>query len=412
MKYLVHHDAVLAQPPEGPLVPYLESFAVWVSEQGYAACSLRSKVRTAAGFSKWLEHNGVGIRRIRPEHVTAYLRYRARINRSNNGAQTTLESLLHFLRSNQVAPAEQASERLRSPIELCLQDYVTYLREVRALAEGTIITYVPFVRAFLVDCFRDGKVTLSCLCARDILRFVRHHAHHLRAGRAKNMTKALRSFLRYVSCRGDVALDLAAAVPVVPNWSMPDIPRAIAPDQTRRLLASIDRRTAVGRRDYAILLVLARLGLRAGEVVALELEDIDWTEGCLTIRSCNGLHNELPLPTDVGTAIAAYLRNGRPSSSCRRVFLRARAPITGFTSSAAVANVVRHSLRRAGIDSPTGGAHQFRHGLATDMLRHGASLDEIGQLLGHNCPQSTTIYAKVDIKALRTLAVPWPGGKR
>jgi site-specific recombinase XerD len=225
------------------------------------------------------------------------------------------------------------------------------------------------------------------------------------------MTTALRSFLRYARYRGDTTLDLAAAVPVVANWSMPSIPRAISADQTRQLLASINRQTAVGRRDYAILLLLARLGLRAGEIAFLELDDIDWGAGQLSVHGKSGQRNELPLPTDVGKAIAAYLQHGRPKSASRRVFLRARAPITGFGRSG-VGSLVRHSLQRAGIDAPTRGAHQFRHGLATQMLNHGASLSEIGELLGHRHPQTSKIYTMVDIKALRTLALPWPGGAR
>jgi integrase/recombinase XerD len=176
------------------------------------------------------------------------------------------------------------------------------------------------------------------------------------------------------------------------------------------LLASVNRQTAVGCRDYAILLLLARLGLRAGEVAFLELDDIDWRSGQLSVRGKGGQRNELPLPADVGKAIAAYLQHGRPRSNSRRVFLRVKAPITGFRRSNGVITLVRHSLQRAGIDAPTMGAHQFRHGLATQMLSHGASLSEIGEVLGHRHPQTTSIYAKVNIKALRTLAVPWPGG--
>jgi site-specific recombinase XerD len=291
-----------------------------------------------------------------------------------------------------------------------VQAYVTYLREARALARATIVNYVPFVRGFLDDCFGKGRVTLSCLCAGDVVRFVQRQAPRLQPKRAKLLTAALRSFLRYARYRGDITLDLSAAVPVVANWSMPSIPRGIAPDQTRQLLASIDRRSGTGRRDYAILLLLARLGVRSGEVAALELDDIDWSAGRLNVRGKSGQRNELPLPVDVGKAIATYLIRGRPRSTSRRVFLRARAPITGFRGASGVSSVVRHALQRAGIDSPTMGAHQFRHGLATEMLRHGASLGEIGELLGHHHPQTTTIYTKVDIKALRTLAVPWPGG--
>jgi integrase len=177
-------------------------------------------------------------------------------------------------------------------------------------------------------------------------------------------------------------------------------------------LARIDRHTAVGRRDYAILLLLARLGLRSSEVVFLDLEDIDWKDGSLSVRGKGGRRLRLPLPADVGEAIVAYLRHGRPPSSSRRVFLRARAPLRGFLGPSAVGTIVRHALLRAGIDAPTTGAHQFRHGLATEMLRHGASLGEIGELLGHRSPETTKIYTKVDLDALRSLALPWPGGVR
>ncbi len=224
------------------------------------------------------------------------------------------------------------------------------------------------------------------------------------------MTSALRSFLKYARYRGEVALDLAAAVPAVACWSMPSIPRAIAADQVRQLLASIDRRTAIGRRDYAILLLLARLGLRSSEVAFVELDDFDWNTGTLSVRGKSGQRNEFPLPLEVGKAIAAYLRNGRPLSTSRRVFLRAKAPIRGFRGASGVGSVVRHALQRARIDAPTYGAHQFRHGLATEMLRQGASLGEIGDVLGHRHPQTTKIYTKVDLEALSTLALPWPGG--
>jgi len=193
---------------------------------------------------------------------------------------------------------------------------------------------------------------------------------------------------------------------------MSSIPRAIPAEQVRQLLASIDRRTAMGCRDYAILLLLARLGLRSGEVASLELDNIDWNAGQLSVRGKSGQRSELPLPAEVGAAIAVYLRRGRPQSTSRRVFLRAKAPIRGFQGASGVGSIVRHRLQRAGLNAPTHGAHQFRHGLATQMLRQGASLDEIGEVLGHHNPQTTTIYTKVDLDALRALAMPWPGGVR
>jgi integrase/recombinase XerD len=294
------------------------------------------------------------------------------------------------------------------PADRCARGYEQYLRQDRALCRATIINYVPFVRDFLKDRFGDGAVHLSCLRAKDVVTFVQGRARRLHVKRAKLMTTALRSFFQYARMRGEITLDLVAAVPIVANWSMTSIPRAIAAEQTQKLLASIDRKSAMGRRDYAILLVLARLGLRAGEVMSLELDDIDWSTGELTVRG-KGRRSQLPLAPDVGNAIAAYLRHGRPECASRRVFLRTKAPIGGFHGASGVGSMVRHRLELARIHSPTFGTHQFRHGLASDMLRQGASLAEIGAVLGHQHLDTTRIYTKIDLKSLHALAQRWPG---
>jgi integrase/recombinase XerD len=410
VKCTIHDQVILSRAPEGPLAAHLISFANAIGAQGYSAQSMQQQVRIAACFSRWLKQTGVGLKDICDDHAIRYLRYRARHVKPFPADRAALRHLIDLLRSEGVIPGENIAARSVLPTEICAQEYAEYLRDAQALAEATIIHYVPFVRDFLHHCFGDGKVTLSRLRAADVVSFVQLRARRLHLRHAKLMTTALRSFLRYVRYRGDIAPDLAAAVPAVANWSMQSIPRAISAEQTRQLLASVNRQTAVGRRDYAILLLLARLGLRAGEVAFLELDDIDWRSGQLSVRGKGGQRNELPLPADVGKAIAAYLQHGRPRSNSRRVFLRVKAPITGFRRSNGVITLVRHSLQRAGIDAPTMGAHQFRHGLATQMLSHGASLSEIGEVLGHRHPQTTSIYAKVNIKALRTLAVPWPGG--
>ena len=366
----------------------------------------------ASGFSRWLGQQAVRRRRVSSEHLTRYLRLRARRVQVHNGDAAALRQFLGFLRQHGVIPAEKVSPRRLTPVEQAAGAFEQYLRNERALARATCVNYVPFVRGFLTDRFGRGPVALSRLCAGDVVRFVRRQAPCLHLKRAKVLTSALRSFLRYARYRGEVTLDLAAAVPVVANWSMPSIPRAIEADQVRRLLASIDRGTATGRRDYAIVLLLARLGLRSGEVAFLGLDDIDWEAGLVSVRGKRGQRTPLPLTAEVGAAIAAYLRRGRPRSPDRRVFLRSKAPIRGFLRQSAIGSIIRHALQRTGIEAPTTGAHQFRHGLATQMLRHGASLTEIGEVLRHRRPQTTTIYAKVDLQALRTLALPWPGGVR
>jgi site-specific recombinase XerD len=413
VRFIIDNRINLSRAPAGPLAKYIVPFERVMREQGYARYSLYRQAMLAARFSEWLRQRDVALRGITSDHPQQYLRYRARRVRPSRGDGAALRHLLNYLRRERVIPtAKKLSACLLTPSELCAQAYEQHLREARGLARATIINYVPFVRSFLKDRFGDGPATLAHLCARDVVAFVQRQASHLHPKRAKLLTSALRSFLHYARYRGEVKLDLAAAVPIVPKWSMSSVPRAIGADQVRQLLASIERNTALGRRDYAILLLLSRLGLRSSEVAFLELDGIDWKAGRLSVRGKGGQRSEFPLPSEVGKAIAAYLRNGRPRCGSRRVFLRARAPICGFQGACGVGSIVRHRLLRAGVESPTYGTHQFRHGLATEMLRHGASLGEIGELLGHHNPQTTKIYTKVDLEALRTLALPWPGGVR
>jgi integrase/recombinase XerD len=412
VKYVVTDQVVLMRPPEGPAAAFMSPFASWVNEQGYSFASLRQRIRVAAGFSRWLAEKSLYLRAVDSRHCAQYLRYRARRLRTCRGDDIALGQFLEFLRQQGVTPAEKAPPRRLTPAERCIQGFERYLREERLLSRASLVNYVPFVREFLSERFGNGAVRLSRLRASDVTGFVQRRAPSLHRKRAKLLTAGLRSFLRHARYRGEIQADLAAAVPTVANWSMPGIPRGIAPEQVRRLLGQADRTTAVGRRDYAILLLLARLGLRASEVVMLELEDIDWKGGCLSVCGKGGRRSQLPLPRDVGEAIVAYLRRGRPRSLCRRVFLTAHAPVRGFLGPSAISTVVRHALESAGIDAPTRGAHQFRHGLASEMLRRGASLTQIGELLGHRSPETTKIYTKIDLSALRSLALPWPRGVR
>jgi len=412
MKYIVDDKVVLSRPLEGPLSANVAGFAKWARDEGYAPPSRWRKVFLAAGFSRWLGQQAVRVRPISSEHVARYLRSHVGPMQIRRGDAATLRQFIDLLRRQGVVPPEKVLPCRLTPVERAADAFAHYLRNERALAEAAVVNYVPFVRRFLAERFGDRPVRLSGLCADDVARFVQRQAPRLHLKRAKLLTTALRSFFRYARYRGGITCDLAAAVPTVANWSMASIPRAIPAEAVHRLLASINRRTATGRRDYAILLVLARLGLRAGEVVRLELEDIDWNAGSLSVQGKGDQRCALPLPAEVGAAIAAYLRYGRPPSSSRRVFLRAKAPIRGLLGAQAISSLVRHNLIRADIQAPTHGAHQFRHALATEMLGHGASLTEIGEVLRHRSPQTTMIYAKVDLESLRTLALPWPGGVR
>jgi len=412
MRFIIDDEVVLSRPLEGPLVSQVTAFAKWVREQGYAWHPRYRRVLLAACFSRWLGLKGVGVRRVSSEHPARYLRSRARHVQIQSGDAAALTQFMNFLRRRGIVPREKIPPRRLIPTEQVVHTFQRYLRKQRMLAEVTVIYYVTFVRKFLVDRFGDGPVKLSCLSAGDVVRFVQRQAPRLHLKRAKLLTTALRSFLQYARYRGQVTCDLASAVPTVANWSMPSVPRAIPADAVLRLLASINRRTAIGCRDYAILLLLARLGLRAGEVVRLKLEDIDWNAGSISVQGKGDQHSVLPLPADVGSAIATYLRRGRPRCSTRHVFLRTTAPIRGLRGPASIAYVVQQNLARAGIQAPTNGAHQFRHALATEMLHHGASLAEIGDVLRHRSLETTRIYTSIDLDSLRTLALPWPGGVR
>lgn len=295
MKYTINDKVVLSRAPEGPLAEHLGSFTECISEQGYAANSLWQRVHLAACFSSWLGKQGIGLRSISSDHPAQYLRYRARRVRPTRSDVAALRHLLDFLRRAKLIRAPKAASRRLTPVARCVHGFERYLREERALANATIPNYLGFIQSFLSHHFGNRTVQLGRLRTQDIVRFVQREAPRLHLKRAKLLTTALRSFLQYARYRGHLKLDLAAAVPTVANWSMTSIPRAIAPEQIDELLASVERHSPIGRRDYAILLLLARLGLRSSEVLRLELDDIDWEAGRFSVRAKGGKHTELPL---------------------------------------------------------------------------------------------------------------------
>jgi integrase/recombinase XerD len=397
---------------QGPLAGYLVLYAAQLHAQGYARLSGRRKLQLAADFSRWLRRNDVRANQVRTQHVSDYLQFRKRSGFAiHRGDPTAVTSFLELLRDQRVT-TEPIPRPLITPTQRWLNDYDLYLQKERSLSVATRISYRPFVQQFLVSHFGRGRVDLSGLRAIDVLKFVRRRAAQLKTKRVLLMTTALRSFLRFARYCGEMNLDLAACVPSVASWSLSTIPKALPLAQVEQVLAETrSRATAVGRRDYAILMLLARLGLRGGEVCSLTLEDIDWENSRIAVRGKGDRVAQLPMPAEVGEAIAAYLKDGRPRlPGNRRLFIRVRAPLVGFKREGSVGTVVRHALERAEIDSPRKGAHQFRHALASTMLQNGSSLSEIGELLRHRSPDTTAIYAKVDFLSLRALALPWPGG--
>lgn len=399
----------LAREPEGPLAVYLDQFARLLDGQGFERRGLGQQIRAAARFSRWLQSHQVAAELVIGEHAQRFLDDPAEQGFVRQGAAATLGRLLDFLRQLGVCSAAPSSNA-PTPVQQVIAAYGSYLQNELGLSAKTAVQYCPFAATFLSKHFGSGPVDLARLRGRDVIQFVLHQATRLSLPRAKAATIALRSFLRYVRYCGGTLVDLAGAVPTVANWSMTAIPRAIAPDHLRAVLASCRRDTPVGRRDYAILMLLARLGLRSSEIVSLTLDSIDWEAGSIAVIGKAGHAAVLPLPAEVGEAVAQYLQSGRPAWACRALFLRANAPIRGLGAGQTVGTIVRTAIVRAGIKTRYQGAHQFRHALATDMLRQGATLTEIGSLLRHQHPKTTGIYAKVDFDALRPLGLRWPGG--
>jgi integrase/recombinase XerD len=408
MNDLSHSATALAEVSSvAGLTRHLTDFESRLVEQGYVPASVRQKIDLATAFVAWIQRHDVSLDRLSDECADRFLRDYRR-NGARRGDAWTVLQFLGYLRTLGCIPSAVTTVESTAVGHLVLE-FGNFLCRERGLASATLSNYLPIVRAFLDNQFRGNAVCFDKLRPADVHRFVVRQAQTVSLSRAKTAITALRSFLRFVQQRGLLRTDLSAAVPGVAGWRLTHLPKALSIGQVEQLLASCDRRTPTGRRDYAILMLLARLGLRGGEVSALTLDDIDWEHGEIAIRGKGQRLARLPLPADVGTAIADYLRRDRPVCSTRRVFIRIRAPRRGFVSPSVICCIVRRALKRASLDPVFKGAHLLRHSLATDLLRHGASLTEIGQVLRHSQPDTTQIYAKVDITALRAIALPWPG---
>jgi site-specific recombinase XerD len=393
----------------------LSEFVSSLIKQQYSVSYVCQLAQHALAFQRWCEDRRIPFHTLKDDDIARYQRFRSRhrsrCSETQRRERHGLELLIRFLRDQGVCPAGNAHAIAADDVA---EEFAQSLRRDQGLAVVTIETYARLTRKFLVWRFAQGEICLHDVRATDASAFIQSEAKRMRPAALKNVVTALRSFFRYAQFRGDVTVGLAASVPAVASWaSTPPIPRAISPEHAQRAIDSCDRRTGVGRRDRAVLLLLARLGLRACEVVRLTLDDVDWDRGQLRVCGKGGRESFLPLTADVGEAIAAYLRRGRPTSPDRHIFLRCVAPIRGLMEgSDGIGTIVRHALNRARVSAPHRGSHQFRHALAVRMLQLGASLPEIGRVLRHRSPQSTSLYAKVDLCTLRTLAMPWPGGVR
>lgn len=386
----------------GPLAEHASGFEQWLAAKGYSAQGAWHRVWQFDHLSRWLERE-----RLRPDELTSarleqFLAARRAAGYLTWVSPRSLRVPLAFLREVKAVPP-LAPVTAEGQIDELLCDYRRYLALERGLAPKTVEIFERVARMFLAE--RDQEGAVGRLSAADVTGFLVRECPIRSISSAQQLVTGLRSLLRYLHVTGEIELPLRWAVPGVADRRGLSLPRGLEPAAVLKLLASCDRRTLVGRRDYAIVLLLARLGLRAGEVAAMELEDLDWRGGELLVRGKGDRHERLPLPVNVGEALVSYLR-WRPRRECRAVFLCVRAPL-GPVSSSVVSQIVRAACTRAGLERV--GAHRLRHTAATAMLRAGASLPEIAQVLRHERLETTAQYARVDRGALRELARPWPG---
>lgn len=392
----------------------IEPFLQELRDTGYAertVCRQRTVART---FARWAEGKGIPTRDLNGGHIDAFVGRSPRRGKSHVKFELAVMRL--FFRYLRTTTGLQCPHR-QAPVSFTtnlLQQYENHLRKDRGLAENSLRVYLPLIRIFLASKLADSGFPQS-LKALDIRDFVVAQTRNRSAEYVRLLSTALHSFCRFLFLSGQMPTDLSPSVPRVCTYRQSTPPAFLSPEEVTRALATTDRSTPTGRRDYAILLLLARLGLRGGEVVSLELDDVCWRTAEIVVRGKGRTIERLPLLQDIGQALAAYVLKDRGASKSRRIFLRLRAPHVGLGGPAAVSYIVRLALARARIQrSGRGAAHLFRHGLATQMIRHGASLPEISEVLRHRSQMTTSGYSQVAFEALREVAQPWPaiGGAR
>ncbi len=387
----------------GPLAGVADGFKGHLKESGYTPLTSVNKLQLLAHLSRWLDAKGLETADLTEERIQEYVEFRRAGGCTCDTTRRALVPLLDHLAAEHLRPTP-APAAVGSRADQLLDSFHHYLVNERGLVPSTAAAYRYRADRFMASCAADGEV--KNLCASDVSRAVLAELTALSVGAAQYFVAALRSFLRFCLIEGLVESDLSAAALSVTGRRHSPLPKGISKIDADALLKSCDRRRAIGRRDRAILMTLLRLGLRAGEVAGLLLDDIDWRAGELVVHGKGGRHDRLPLPADVGDAVADYLQRGRPKTTRREVFLRALAPIAGLDRGG-VGYVVRRACSRAGV-APVG-PHRLRHTLATEMVNAGVSLTEIGQVLRHRNLSTTAIYARVDLDHLRLLARPWLG---
>ena len=394
---------------DGPGGPLLEGFSKELCKGGYAEITARRHIRAAEHLLHWTDREGIPISSFTEKFLERFDRHLDQCQCPHYGHSHRLQLLngarlfLKHLRGAGVITAPVIESTAQDPV--LLVEFCQWMHQQRGTSDLTLYNYSLSIRDLLKRLGED-PVRFD---ARSLRQFVLEKSQHSGWAAAKKCTTALRMFLRFLIAEGKCAAGLDAAIPVLAHWRLSSLPRYVQPQEVERIITSCDLNAPVGMRDRAILLLLARLGLRAGDIVKLRLGDIDWQGAWLYVSGKGRRQARLPLTQEVGYAIVEYLQDGRPQTDTDVLFIRSRAPFRAFASHCAISVIVAQAMRRAGVTCRSrGAAHVLRHSVATSMLRQGASLQDIATILRHRSIETTEIYAKVDVATLREIAQPWP----
>lgn len=405
---------VLDRMRSGPTAPYLDALAAELQSQDYSRRSIRRQLHNADSFGQWLTEQNLSVSEITDEAVSRYVGGMHRSNRAGYAKgyrahnARGLPRLLNLLRGSGVTPP---ATQLVATVDPCLLGFERYLDRVRGVAPTTRSGYLRETRGFLQHVFQEADPNWSRIGPEHVASYITMRAGQLTITCRRDPITPLRAFLRYMTSEGLLSASLECAIPPIRQWKHATLPAALSPEDLAKVLAEPHERTVKGLRNRAILLLLARLGLRAGEVRRICLEDIDWRQGNLLIRAGKN-HREriLPLPEDVGEALIDYLQHGRPAHKGRAIFLTLDPPYRPLVSSAPISILARQAIESAGVRTARTGAHVFRHTVATHMVCGGATFKSVSDVLGHQTLGVTGIYAKLDLSSLAKVALPWPGG--
>jgi len=394
---------------DGPDGYLLEGFAQELGQAGYAEISARRHIRTAEHLIHWIQRKGGTVATLDERSIEEFVRHlnRCRCPRYGRTHRRDIQKgarlFLRYARFADIVTTRIVEESIQDPA--LLRSFCDWMRRQRGTCDATLYGYSIPIRDLLKNLGEDpGRFD-----AQHLRQFILDTSQRCGWASAKKCTTAVRMFLRFLIADGKCATGLEGAIPVLAHWRLSSLPRYLQSEEVERVIAACDPATPVGKRDRAILLLLARLGLRAGDIVQLRLADLDWKEAAISVSGKGRRQTLMPLTQEIGDAIARYITDGRPETAVDALFIRSRAPFQALANHCAVSMIVAQAMHRAGVVCPSrGAAHVLRHSIASSMLRQGASLQEIAGVLRHRSTATTEIYAKVDVATLRQIAQPWP----